>query len=101
MTLETKLYNLRSDFENILQSKAVKVINSQLTRLYSSAKEPVLVFFRNGSPLLYDGAIDGNEIFMKFNENRQSAVHELTDENFEHLTQASTGATTGDWFVLL
>lgn len=23
----------------------------------------------------------------------------LTDENFEHLTQASTGATTGDWFV--
>ena len=23
----------------------------------------------------------------------------LTDETFEHLTQASTGATTGDWFV--
>jgi hypothetical protein len=26
-------------------------------------------------------------------------VVELTVENFEHLTQASTGATTGDWFV--
>lgn len=25
----------------------------------------------------------------------------LNDENFEHLTQASTGATTGDWLVLL
>eukprot|EP00344_Euplotes_crassus_P009841 CAMPEP_0196999938 /NCGR_PEP_ID=MMETSP1380-20130617/5017_1 /TAXON_ID=5936 /ORGANISM="Euplotes crassus, Strain CT5" /LENGTH=196 /DNA_ID=CAMNT_0042417063 /DNA_START=1 /DNA_END=588 /DNA_ORIENTATION=- len=24
---------------------------------------------------------------------------ELTDETFEHLTQAATGATTGDWFV--
>ena len=24
---------------------------------------------------------------------------ELTDKNFEHDTQASTGATTGDWFV--
>lgn len=24
---------------------------------------------------------------------------ELTDDNFEHDTQASTGATTGDWFV--
>jgi protein disulfide-isomerase-like protein len=24
---------------------------------------------------------------------------ELTDETFEHLTQASTGATTGDWFI--
>lgn len=28
-----------------------------------------------------------------------SEVVELTDANFEHLTQASTGATTGDWFV--
>ena len=24
---------------------------------------------------------------------------QLTDENFEHDTQASTGATTGDWFI--
>ena len=23
----------------------------------------------------------------------------LTDANFEHLSQAATGATTGDWFV--
>jgi hypothetical protein len=23
----------------------------------------------------------------------------LTDDTFEHLTQAVTGATTGDWFV--
>lgn len=28
-----------------------------------------------------------------------SEVVDLTVENFEHLTQASTGATTGDWFV--
>ena len=25
----------------------------------------------------------------------------LNDETFEHLTQSSTGATTGDWIVLL
>lgn len=25
---------------------------------------------------------------------------ELTDANFEHDTQAVTGATTGDWFIL-
>ena len=25
----------------------------------------------------------------------------LTDDTFEHLTQAATGATTGDWFVVL
>ena len=26
-------------------------------------------------------------------------VEVLTDENFERITQAATGATTGDWFV--
>lgn len=29
----------------------------------------------------------------------KSDVIILTNENFEHLTQASTGATTGDWLV--
>jgi len=28
-----------------------------------------------------------------------SEVRELTDDNFEHDTQAATGATTGDWLV--
>jgi hypothetical protein len=28
-----------------------------------------------------------------------SAVVELTDATFEHLTQASSGSTTGDWFI--
>ena len=30
-----------------------------------------------------------------------SNIIELTDDNFEHDTQASSGATTGDWFILL
>jgi hypothetical protein len=30
-----------------------------------------------------------------------TSVQVLTDQNFEHLTQASTGATTGDWFIKL
>ena len=29
----------------------------------------------------------------------QAAVTDLTDDNFEHLTQAATGQTTGKWFV--
>ena len=33
--------------------------------------------------------------------NAERVSHELTDATFEHDTQASTGATTGDWFVLL
>merc|ERR1719205_428812 len=31
---------------------------------------------------------------------REPSIQDLTDNTFEHLTQASTGATTGDWFVL-
>lgn len=77
------------------------MVNSQLTRLYSPTKEPAIVFFRQGTPLLYDGSSNGDEIFQKLHENRVPAVKDLSDDNFEHLTQASTGATTGDWFVML
>ena len=35
-------------------------------------------------------------------DSAQAAVkaYELTDENFEHDTQATTGSTTGDWLIL-
>lgn len=84
-----------------MQSKVVKVVNSPLVRLYSPSNEPALVFFRQGTPLLYEGTLNGDEIFQKLHENRTPAVKELSDEDFEHLTQASTGATTGDWFIML
>lgn len=32
-------------------------------------------------------------------EVKTSDVISLTDGDFEHLTQATTGSTTGDWFV--
>ncbi len=34
-------------------------------------------------------------------EGIEKKTHQLNDKNFEHDTQAGTGATTGDWFVLL
>ena len=36
-----------------------------------------------------------------FSEAREQLTHVLDDKSFEHDTQASTGATTGDWFILL
>lgn len=36
-----------------------------------------------------------------FVQNQQVAVSNLGDDSFEHLTQAASGATTGDWFVML
>jgi hypothetical protein len=47
------------------------------------------------------GQIDDEEILTTFIENKEPIVKELTDDTFEHLTQASTSATTGDWFVML
>jgi len=45
--------------------------------------------------------VDGEEVVSWIAENLQSYTLSLNDENFEHETQASTGATPGDWFVRL
>lgn len=99
--LETHLYNLRNELKESIGARVVKAHNSQLVRLYSPTKEPAIVFFRHGVPLLYDGPANEDAIFMRFDENKSPVVRELADVNFEHLTQASTGATTGDWFIML
>jgi hypothetical protein len=50
---------------------------------------------------LYDGdETSENEIYELFNGNKDPLVKELSDENFEHLTQASSGSTTGDWLIM-
>ncbi|XP_043266384.1 protein disulfide-isomerase A4 [Venturia canescens] len=97
---ENELINLRDDLVESLSAWVVKVVDSQMLKQYSHNKEPALVFFRNGIPLLYDGPLNDEEIFNTFLNNKEPVVKELTDDNFEHLTQASSGATTGDWFVM-
>lgn len=85
-----------------IKAETVKLSNSQLIRLYAAGgHEPTLVFFRHGIPLLIDleEYPDKETLYHKLSENTEPAVKELTDVTFEHLTQASTGATTGDWFV--
>lgn len=52
---ENELTSLRDDLVDTLNAWVVKVVDSQMTRLYSPNKEPALVFFRHGVPLLYDG----------------------------------------------
>ncbi|CAG9797940.1 unnamed protein product [Chironomus riparius] len=100
---EQSVVALKEEFENTFNdAKILKVENSQLVRLYNPIKkDPCLVFLRQGVPLIYDeNDPDSTEdIFNFFSEHREPIVKELDDTNFEHLTQASTGATTGDWFV--
>ncbi|XP_031625070.1 thioredoxin domain-containing protein [Contarinia nasturtii] len=97
---ENELFKIRDEFRDMFPAQVVKVIDSQLVRLYSPKKEPAIVFFRHGVPLLYSGNINSDEIYQKLDQNRTPTVKELTDDTFEHLTQAATGATTGDWLIL-
>ncbi|XP_013190194.2 thioredoxin domain-containing protein [Amyelois transitella] len=97
---DTHLESLQDDFKKHLSAVTVKTENSHLARLYSPTKEPALVFFRHGVPLLFGGEPDENEIYSYFEKNQSPAVKELSDKIFEHITQAATGATTGDWFVM-
>uniref|UniRef100_A0A6M2DWL0 Putative thioredoxin domain-containing protein n=1 Tax=Xenopsylla cheopis TaxID=163159 RepID=A0A6M2DWL0_XENCH len=98
--IEKELVNIRDDLVESLGSWVVKSMNSQLVRLYDPTKEPAIVFFRHGVPLLYEGTIHEDEILHYFMDNKDPLVKELADDSFEHLTQAATGATTGDWLVM-
>lgn len=51
--------------------------------------------------ILCSGVVNEDLILHTITENKEPAVRELTDITFEHLTQAASGATTGDWFVML
>ncbi|KRT85930.1 Thioredoxin, partial [Oryctes borbonicus] len=97
---ENELSALREDLVDNLSAWVVKVENSHMTRIYTPTKEPVIVFFRHGVPLLYDGPLNDEILLHTFTDNKEPIVKELTDDTFEHLTQAASGATTGDWFVM-
>jgi hypothetical protein len=47
------------------------------------------------------GPPNEDDILSKLNKCPEPAAKALNDETFEHLTQASTGATTGDWLIML
>ncbi|KPU79621.1 uncharacterized protein Dana_GF17881, isoform B [Drosophila ananassae] len=96
---ENVVSKIQPQLEDTLSANVVQAVDSNLVSIYDPSKEPALVFFRRGIPILYHGEANDDEILDFFNDNLEPAVKELSDDNFEHLTQASTGATTGDWFV--
>jgi len=62
---------------------------------------PKLCFFRNSFPIIYSGSISNIDNIQEwFGEVRERLTRTLDDKSFEHDTQASTGSTTGDWFIL-
>lgn len=67
---------------------------------YGVTARPSIIFFRDGTPALYEGQYHPDSIMDWVGQNLEPAVKTLTDDTFEHLTQAATGATTGNWLVM-
>jgi len=98
---EDTLTQIREELVDSLNAWVVKVEGSNLVHIYNPNKEPALVMFRHGIPLLVpeSDAVNDELLANMLLNNRDPIVKELDDNTFEHLTQASTGATTGDWFI--
>ncbi|CAH1251632.1 PDIA4 [Branchiostoma lanceolatum] len=86
--------------QELVQADVVCVSHNGPLPEYGVSSFPRVLFFRKGSPVLYDGALMQDELYEWLELNRQPSLQQLFEDNFEHLTQASTGATTGDWLVM-
>ncbi|XP_045606261.1 thioredoxin domain-containing protein [Procambarus clarkii] len=102
--LEGTLALIREDIVETFNAWVVRTHSPSLAEQYGLNNKKMgagVVFIRNGIPLLYSGPADDDEFMLNYLiANPESTVHQLSDVNFEHLTQASTGATTGDWLVM-
>ncbi|XP_077993660.1 protein disulfide-isomerase A6 homolog isoform X2 [Glandiceps talaboti] len=76
------------------------VTDPELHLEHGVASTPTVIYFRERFPILYTDELQADAIVNFVNENLVPSSQPLTNENFEHLTQASSGATTGDWLVL-
>jgi len=98
---EDEMAAIREDFiDTVGDAWVIKVMNSELVGDFQVSKDPVIVFFRSGLPVIYDGPANEEIMLETLMRYKEPGVKELTDATFEHQTQAATGATTGDWFVL-
>lgn len=63
---------------------------------------PKVCLFRDGFPVIYSNSLSNIDNLQEWlGEARKRLTHTLDDKSFEHDTQAATGSTTGDWFILL
>jgi len=101
---EGELTSIREDMIDVMDGDGwvVKLMDSPLVEEYAVGKtdQPVIVMFRNGLPVIYDGPANEEIMLDTLVRYKQPGVQELTDSTFEHQTQAATGATTGDWLVM-
>ncbi|KAG1681226.1 Thioredoxin domain-containing protein [Nymphon striatum] len=83
-----------------IKLKLAKVVQEkELFDMYGVEDLPTVMFIRNTRPILYTGRAEKGAIMDWISDNSDSYVKLLTDVTFEHITQVSSGATTGDWIT--
>ncbi|OQR77071.1 hypothetical protein BIW11_07352 [Tropilaelaps mercedesae] len=74
--------------------------NDEIVKRYGIDQVPRVMFFREGIPAIYNSAeLLPSDLLYWVHKARDARVQILDDTIFEHLTQATSGATTGDWLV--
>ncbi|XP_022705487.1 uncharacterized protein LOC111269866 [Varroa jacobsoni] len=74
--------------------------NAEIEKRYRIDRVPRVMFFREGIPAIYHSPeLLPSDLLYWVHKARDARVQILDDAIFEHLTQATTGATTGDWLV--
>lgn len=97
--LEDSLVAVREDVVESLNAWVLRTYSPKHNTQYG-IKSSQVIFIRRGVPLLYTGPADDEFMLHYLLTNQKSSVKLLTDDTFEHDTQASSGATTGDWLVM-
>jgi len=101
---EGELTSAREDLIDVMDGDGwvVKLVDSPvIERFYvGKTEQPLVIMFRNNLPVIYNGPANEEVMLETLVRMKEPGTKELTDSTFEHLTQAATGATTGDWFVM-
>jgi len=101
---EGELAGIREDLIDVMDGDGwvVKLVNSEvMDRFYvGKTDQPLIIMFRNNLPVIYNGPANEEVMLETLVRMKEPGTKELTDSTFEHLTQAATGATTGDWLVM-
>jgi len=97
---EAELAAIREDLVDSINAWVVKASpETEMKALYNPDPVPTIVFFRDRAPVLYDGPANEEVMLDTLYQFKDTCMQDLTDTSFEHLTQAASGATTGDWLV--
>lgn len=97
---EVLLGGMSKELEDNLGTLVVRLKKPDLRSQYGVKSLPALVYIRKNKTASYDGAFEIDSLYAWFQENMEPVTVDLDDQSFEHLTQAATGATTGDWLVI-